>query len=48
MKGIALATGLAPAFAQDAPQNPPIIDHSDDTLQVEPTHSTITIMVPTQ
>lgn len=27
--------------------DPPIIDHSMDTLVVEPTHSTITILVPT-
>jgi hypothetical protein len=29
------------------PGDPPIIDHSMDTLIVEPTHSSITIMIPT-
>jgi hypothetical protein len=28
------------------PGDPPIIDHSADTLVVEPTHSTITVTVP--
>jgi hypothetical protein len=28
------------------PGDPPIIDHSADTLVVEPTHSTITIITP--
>jgi hypothetical protein len=29
------------------PGDPPIIDHRADTLVVEPTHSTITIITPT-
>ena len=28
------------------PGDPPIIDHSADTLVVEPTHSTITVTIP--
>jgi hypothetical protein len=63
MKRVALVAGLvlafgAPAFAQDAPQSPPIAEQpaldepadstqAQSTLQVEPTHSTVAIMVPT-
>jgi hypothetical protein len=36
-----------PLHSRGRAGDPPIIDHSDDTLPVEPTHSTITIMVPT-
>ena len=35
-----------PAKTKGGDGDPPVVDHSMDTLVVEPTHSTITIMVP--